>query len=98
MNQKNQTHGQTINAIALGSTATLGKIEPCGSIQARKQANGSVQFFWRYSQGSLSQRISIGTYDSSAPPKSIIRTERGYSINAAMRAAQELAQKHIENI
>jgi integrase len=97
MNQKNQTHGQTINAIALGSTATLGKIEPCGSIQARKQANGSVQFFWRYSQGSLSQRISIGTYDSSAPPKSIIRTERGYSINAAMRAAQELAQKHIEN-
>ena len=92
-----KTHGQTINALTAGATTTLEKIEPCGSLQARKQSNGAVQFFWRYSLGTQSQRVAIGTYDSSAPPKSIIRTERGFSVAAAIRLAQEQAQRHFEN-
>ena len=92
-----KTHGQTINALTVGATTTLDKIEPCGSLQARKQTNGTVQFFWRYSQGSQSQRIAIGTYDSTAPPKSLTRTERGFSVAAAIREAQIQAQRHFEN-
>ncbi len=86
-----------MNALTVGATATLVKIEPCGSLQARKQANGTVQFFWRYSLGTQSQRIAIGTYDSSAPPKSIARTERGFSVTAAIREAQVQAQRHFEH-
>jgi integrase len=92
-----KTHGQTINALTVGTTTTLEKIEPCGSLQARKQTNGTVQFFWRYSQGTQSQRIAIGTYDSIAPPKSITRSERGFSVAAAIREAQVQAQRHFEN-
>jgi integrase len=97
MRTSGKTHGQTINALTVGTTTTLEKIEPCGSLQARKQTNGTVQFFWRYSQGTQSQRIAIGTYDSAAPPKSITRTERGYSIAAAIREAQVQAQRHFEH-
>jgi hypothetical protein len=86
-----------INALTIGKTTTLEKIEPCGSLQARKQTNGTVQFFWRYSQGTQSQRVAIGTYDSSAPPKSITRTERGFSVTAAIREAQVQAQRHFEH-
>ena len=97
MRTSGKTHGQTINALTVGTTTTLEKIEPCGSLQARKKTNGTVQFFWRYSQGTQSQRIAIGTYDSSAPPKSITRTERGFSVAAAIREAQVQAQRHFEN-
>lgn len=97
MRTSGNTHGQTINALTVGTTTTLEKIEPCGSLQARKQTNGTVQFFWRYSQGTQSQRIAIGTYDSSAPPKSITRTERGFSVTAAIREAQVQAQRHFEH-
>ena len=92
-----KTHGQTMNALTVGATATLVKIEPCGSLQARKQANGTVQFFWRYSLGTQSQRIAIGTYDSLAPPKSSARTERGFSVTAAIRETQVQAQRHFEH-
>ncbi|MDO8776701.1 MAG: integrase [Burkholderiaceae bacterium] len=97
MRLNSKTHGQSIIAMTNGSTATLEKIDPCGSLQARKQTNGTVMFFWRYSQGTQSERIAIGAYDSSAPPKSIVRTERGYSVTAAIREAQVQAQRHFEN-
>lgn len=97
MRTSGKTYGQTINALNIGKTTTLEKIEPCGSLQVRKQTNGTVQFFWRYSQGTLSQRVAIGTYDSTAPPKSITRTERGFSVAAAIREAQVQAQRHFEN-
>lgn len=97
MRTTGKTHGQTINALSTGTTTTLEKIEPSGSLQARKQTNGTVQFFWRYSLGTQSQRIAIGTYDSTAPPKSIARTERGFSVAAAIREAQVQAQRHFEN-
>jgi integrase len=97
MRTSGKTHGQTINALNIGASVTLAKIEPCGSLQARKQTNGTVQFFWRYSYGTQSQRVAIGTYDSTASPKSINRTERGFSVAAAIREAQVQAQRHFEN-
>jgi hypothetical protein len=45
MRVSGKTHGQTINTLTVGATTTLEKIEPCSSLQARKQTNGTVQFF-----------------------------------------------------
>jgi len=69
-----------------------------GAIQARKLASGAVTFYWRYSMGSSSERVSIGIYDSSAPPKSLTPTDRGYSVAAAIHAAEKLAIQHHAHI
>lgn len=92
------TTGAIINAMPKGIFKTLVKVKPSGALQARKQSNGTVMLYWRYSIGTDSERIQIGIYDSSAPPKSLQPTAKGYSIQAATRAAEALAQKHQANI
>lgn len=87
------TH-QSICALETGKFTTLSKIAPTGSLQARKQADGAVTFCWRFTHGAHSERVAIGVYDSSAPPRSIEATKRGYSIAAAVRAAELLALEH----
>ena len=89
-----ETPGKVINAMAAGRFKTLVKVKPSGALQARKQANGSVFFFWRYSIGAASERVQIGAYDSAASPKSLAPSARGYSIAAAVHAAELLAVKH----
>lgn len=93
MNDK-KTIGQTINDIPCGKFMTLVKIKPTGALQARRQTSGVVGFYWRYSIGTTSERVSVGLYDSSAPPKSLTPTARGYSYAAAVRAAEALALEH----
>lgn len=88
------TIGQTLNDLDPGVFRTLAKIKPMGAVQARKLAAGAVQFFWRYSIGTKSERVPIGIYDPLAPPKSLAPTPRGYSFAAAVRAAEELALQH----
>lgn len=92
-----KTPGQIINDLAPGTFTTLTKINPIGSLQARKQSNGTVSLFWRYSMGKDSTRVPLGVYDSSAPPKSLQATAKGYSIAAATRAAETLAQAHFSH-
>lgn len=92
-----KTPGQIINELPPGPFKTLTKINPTGSLQARKQINGTVSLFWRYSIGTTSDRVPLGVYDSSASPKSLQPTTKGYSIAAATAAAQLLAQAHHEN-
>ena len=89
-----ETPGKIINAMTAGSFKTLVKVKPSGALQARKQANGSVFFFWRYSIGAASERVQIGAYDSAAPPKSLTPGAKGYSVAAAVHAAELLAVKH----
>ncbi len=89
-----QTPGKTINEMPTGIFATLLKIKPTGALQARRQASGSVHLYWRYSAGTVSERVAIGVYDPGAPPKSLEATGRGYSIAAATRAAEALAIQH----
>ncbi len=89
--------GQIINEMPSGVFKTLEKIDPIGALQARKQSNGAVLLYWRYSIGSSSERVAIGTYDSSAPPKSLQPTSKGYSVAAAMTAASALAQEHYDH-
>lgn len=89
-----KTDGQTINELPIGGVATLSKVKPAGSLQVRKGAAGAASFYWRYSIGTSSERVLIGIYDSSAPPKSLAPTAKGYSIAAATRAAEALATEH----
>jgi integrase len=92
-----RTTGQVINNMPAGVFKTLEKVIPMGALQARKQTNGTVSLHWRYSIGIKSERVTIGTYDSSASPKSLAPTAKGFSIAAANNAAQVLAQAHHNN-
>jgi len=83
--------------LEVGKFKTVTKISPSGSLQVRKQSNTAISFFWRYSIGTKSERISIGTFDPNAPPKSLSRTPKGFSLAAAVRAAESLAQEHYSN-
>jgi len=93
-NLATETPGQIINGLQPGPFKTLLKIKPSGALQARKQANGATALYWRYSIGTTSERVLIGVYDSSAAPKSLEPTGKGYSIAAATRAAEALALEH----
>lgn len=86
------THGQTINAIPPGGSASLEKIDFGGALEARKLPSGAVYLYWRFTADGRTERIRIGPYDPSAPPKSLEPTRRGYSVKAAQLAARELAK------
>jgi hypothetical protein len=77
-----------------GKFHTLCKVTPIGSLQARRQKDGGVIFFWRYSLGAQSERVSIGVYDSTSPVKKLDPTEAGFSIAAAIRRAEVHALEH----
>lgn len=93
-NLATETPGKIINGLTPGVFKTLAKIKPSGALQARKQATGAVFFYWRYSIGATSERVLIGVYDSTASPKSLTATDKGYSFFAATHAAELLALKH----
>ena len=88
------TPGKIINEMPVGTYVTLSKVAPSGSLQARRDRSGAVTLFWRYSIGTKSERVTIGTYHSTAPPKSLDPTAKGYSVAAAVRAAEALAMEH----
>lgn len=92
----NDSVGDILKRLGSGFV-TLAKVAPCGSLQARKQANGAVFFYWRYSIGAKSHRELIGQYESSLPPRSLSPIDDLYSYNAAVRAAEALAVGHHAN-
>lgn len=87
------TPGQIINSLQPGAFVTLGKVPGGGSLEARRITAG-VQFYWRYTAAGKTDRVAVGPYDSSAPPKSLKPSDRGYSVQAAIRAAEEMSAKH----
>lgn len=93
-----QTPGQKINALAPGQFLQLGKVKPAGSLEARRLSSGAVTFYWRVTIKGKTSRETIGIYASSAPPKSLQPTSKGYSIAAATRAAEALAVQHCDNL
>lgn len=92
------THGQVINALEVGKFATLDKVVPCGSLEARKLASGTVMLYWRITLDGKTTRVSVGAYDSASKPKQLTPTDKGYSVAAAMQAARVMAQAHQENL
>ena len=92
-----KTHGQIINKLVAGEFAKLAKIAPSGSLEARKLVGGT-SLYWRVTTNGKTDRVQIGFYDSTASPKSLKATIKGFSIQAAIRAAEMLAQAHHANI
>lgn len=88
------TTAQALRDLKPGIFKTLEKVEPIGALQARKQASGAIALYWRYSIGDHSERVPIGVYDSSAPPKSYSPTSKGYSLAAAIARAEAMAKEH----
>jgi integrase len=74
------------------------RLERGGALQARRLACGAVQLYWRYTQDGRRHREPIGLYDSSAPPKKLQPTARGYGIAAAIERCRELATVHAERL
>lgn len=86
-----------IGKLTTGSFANLGKVIPSGSLEARRLASGAVMLYWRVTLDGRTLREPIGTYDVLASPKSLKPTARGYSYDAAVRAAEAMAQRHHEH-
>lgn len=92
------TYGQTIKALPVGSAKVLMKLAQGGSVEVKRISTG-VMFNWRHTHHGKTFRVVIGTYDSSAPPRSLSPTDQGgYSIQAAKVAAERLAQEHAQAI
>ncbi len=90
--------GKALKEIEPAVFVTLCKINPTGSLQARRQKSGATRFYWRYSVGAKSERVFVGLYDSSAPPKSLTPTGNGFSYAAAMRQAETMALEHHQHL
>lgn len=93
-----KTTGQKINELASGKFLKLDKVAPAGSLEVRKLSSGAVVLYWRVTLNGKTAREAIGLYDPSAPPKSLQPTGKGYSVTAAMRAAEALAAQHHANL
>lgn len=91
------TVGQALAELAQGQFLKVGKIVPCGSLEARKLSSGAVQFYWRVTIAGKTAREPVGIYDASAPPKALKPGPKGYSVQAAIRAAERLAEQHHGN-
>lgn len=65
-----------------------------GSLWLRKEGNGVLKFYWRVTYKNQTKQNPIGRYDSSAPPKTAKPTDKGYSLAAARRAAEDMAAMH----
>ena len=92
-----KTPGEIINELVSGKFAKLGKITPSGSLEARKLTAGTM-LYWRVTIGGKTERFPIGLYDKSAAIKSLKPTAKGFSIRAATRAAEVLAEAHHANL
>lgn len=92
-----ESPGRIIGSLKSGEFARLAKVLPSGSLEARKLASGGVMLYWRVTSAGKTHREPIGSYDPSASPKTLKPTVLGYSVQAAIRAAEVLAQRHYEH-
>ncbi|MDP3424692.1 MAG: integrase [Burkholderiaceae bacterium] len=88
-----KTHGMTINEAPPGKFIKLERVNPCGTLEVRKLTVGA-QFYWRTELDQKTLRVPVGLYDSGAPPKSLAPTSKGYSVAAALRKAETIAEVH----
>jgi integrase len=91
---KAKTPGEVLKTLKAGRFITLAQRLPHGgSLQGRRLAD-AIQLYWRYSHEGKTHRQTVGLYDSSAPPRRLTPTVRGYSIQAAIEACKALAATH----
>lgn len=89
-----KTGGQVIRELEVSKFANLGRVDPSGTLEARKLSTGAVMFYWRVTIGSKTTRAVVGPYNPEESPKSLKPSPLGYSIKAAQRAAEILATRH----
>ncbi len=82
---------------AVGVFVSLRKINPAGVLQGRRLKSGAINLYWRYTFNGKTDRVLVGQYDPSRPPRSLEPSAGRYSIAAAERAAQDLAAVHSAN-
>lgn len=85
-----------LNHLPQRTFVTLSKVNPAGALQARKGADGVVTLYWRYTHEGASERVNIGRWNSTRPPRSLDPLAGEFSIAAATRAAERLAQEHVD--
>lgn len=88
---------QSMKDLDPGKFRKISTVDPAGSLEARQLSTGAVQFYWRSKLNGKQVRVPIGLFDDRAPPKSLKPTTKGYSIPAAIRKAEEIAQAHLAN-
>lgn len=89
-----QANHSTLRSLKPGQRTSLGRIHPVGALHARCESTGSVALIWRYRQDGKDAYVPIGYWDDGANPNSTTPTARGYSIKAAVRAAEQFALTH----
>ncbi len=83
-----------LHQLATGKTLSLGRIYPIGSLMARREISGAIQFFWRFKYLGQDDREPVGYWD---PESHHLRTEptsKGYSVEAAKRKAEQFSLAH----
>lgn len=88
------TPSDLLNGASTGKFVRLAKIDPKGSLEARKISTGAVLFYWRYTTDGKTGREPIGQYSPSNPPRGITPIAGLYSLAAAKAAAQNMAGEH----
>jgi integrase len=89
--------GSALKSLEDGAFITLrSRLERGGALMGRRLGSGAVQLYWRYKHEGRDYREPIGLYDSSAPPRKLQPSERGYGIAAALERCRELARLHSE--
>lgn len=97
MKTSKSTVGELIERTKAGAFATVCKVAPIGALQARKLSSGGVMLYWRFTHEGRTERAPVGPYDPRLPPRSLDGKDGGFSILAAIRKAEGLAKRHLEN-
>ena len=95
---KRLTPSKILTSLESRKPKVLCKTPPCGSLIAELLADKSIKLTWRYTSGNNSFEELIGLYDDNADKSSISPSSLGYSVSAAMFAAQQMAVEHRESI
>jgi hypothetical protein len=83
-----------LQALPFGNEVKVCRINPHGSLYARKDAVGSVGFTWRWTYLGAQDREKVGLWDPAADPRKIEPTATGWTVKAAIRMAEEWALEH----
>ena len=83
-----------LRVLARGKTVKLCRIDPCGSLYARRGTAGDVQFSWRFTFAGANDAEPIGRWDDQADPRRTAKTDLGWTVTAAIRQAESWAREH----
>lgn len=86
-----------MDAAQVEAFVTVEKLDQ-GSLQARRLGSGVVNFYWRYTHKGKTERVLIGRYDPTIPPKALAPRGGLYGVAGARVAANSLAAKHQEAV